>query len=269
MFRKLCGDTASKNVVLVTNMWGEVSRDIGEAREEELSSNFFKPALKLGARMVRHHNTIQSAHSIIRMIAANRPVVLRIQRELVDKRKDIVDTTAGKVINRELNEQIRRHQAELKEVQEEMEQAMKGKDEETRQELEEETKRLRERMEEIAKDSEGMTANYAVEKERTEARMQEVEQEVERRGQDEANRPRHLQDETNVSVLDRARLKRRDLVDIPVTTSVNTSPPTRETECTDGSSHPFHSTPHALSPQMLSPGTPYVQAHLHLANCHR
>ena len=68
IFRKLCGDAALANVVLVTNMWGEVSPEVGEARESELSGNFFKPVLDLGAQMVRHHNTVHSAHDVIRRI---------------------------------------------------------------------------------------------------------------------------------------------------------------------------------------------------------
>ena len=197
MFRKLCGDTALKNVVLVTNMWGEVSRDIGDAREKELSSKFFKPALDFGAQMVRHDNTVQSAHDIIRRVAANRPVVLQIQRELVDERKDIVKTAAGEAINRELSEQIRRHQAELKAVQEGMMQALREKDEETREELEEERRRLQERMKELAKDSEGMGANYAAEKERMRARVKGMDQEAKReRERVEAKGKRQLAGDT-------------------------------------------------------------------------
>ena len=44
MLCKLCGDAALKNVVLITNMWSEVPPNVGEAREKELSSEFFKPA---------------------------------------------------------------------------------------------------------------------------------------------------------------------------------------------------------------------------------
>ena len=213
MFRELCGDTTLRNVVLVTNMWGEVSRDVGESRESELSSNFFKPVLDKGAQMVRHHNTAQSAHNIIRKIMMNRPVVLQIQRELVDEHKDIVDTAAGEAVNRELNEQMRRHQAELKAVQEDMMQALKEKDEETRQELEEETKKLQEQMEKIKKDSEGMASNYSAEKERMEAKMKEMEQEARKerqRAEAEYNRQmadlnRRLQEAANASAADREK----------------------------------------------------------------
>ena len=215
MFRELCGDTTLKNVVLVTNMWGEVSRDVGEAREMELSSNFFKQVLDKGAQMVRHHNTAQSAQDIIRMIMKNRPVVLQIQRELVDEHKDIVDTAAGEAVNQELNEQIRRHQAELKEVQEQMMQALKEKDEETRQEMEEESRKLQEQMERIKKDSEGMASNYTEEKERMETKMREMQEEAKKerqRAEAEYNRQmadlnHRLQEASNVSKAERARLE--------------------------------------------------------------
>ena len=176
MFRKLCGDAVMRNVVLVINMWSKLSSDAGEAREKELSSRFFRPALENGAQMVRYHNTVQSAHDIIQRIVQNRPAALQIQRELVDEKKDIINTVAGEAINRELNEQMRRHQAELEEVHEEMVQALRAKDKETIRELAEVRKKLRERMEETVKDSEGMTSSYAVEKQRVEAVVEEVEE---------------------------------------------------------------------------------------------
>jgi hypothetical protein len=215
MFRELCGDTTLKNVVLVTNMWGEVSRDVGEARENELSRNFFKPVLDKGAQMIRHQNTAQSAHDIILRITRNHPLVLQIQRELVDEHRDILDTAAGEAVNRELNEQIRRHQAELKAVQEGLMQALKEKDEETRKELEEETKKLQGQMERIKKDSEGMASNYTAEKQRMEARMREMDQEAKKerqRVEAEYNRQmadltRRLQETANVSTAEREKLQ--------------------------------------------------------------
>ena len=215
MFRELCGDTTLKNVILVTNMWGEVSRDIGEAREDELTSDFFKPVLDKAAQMARHHNTAQSAHDIIRRIMKNRPVTLQIQRELVDEHKDIVDTAAGGVINKELKEQIRKHQVELRMVQEEMMQAMKERDEEARQELEEESRKLQEEMERIKKDSEGMASNYAEEKERMETKMKQMEREAKRereRTEVEYNRQmadlnHRLRMAANASKADRALLE--------------------------------------------------------------
>ena len=176
MFRKLCGESTLKNVVFVTNMWKLDSHDINEAREKELSGNFFKPALDKGAQIVRHYNTTESAHNIIRGIMKNRPAVLQIQRELVDEHKDVINTAAGESLNQELKELVRRHQAELREVQEEMRQALWAKDEEMRQELEEVKRVLEGKVKEIEKASEGMAADYAAEKVRMEVKMKEMEQ---------------------------------------------------------------------------------------------
>ena len=125
MFRELCGELALKNVVLVTNMWGNVSHEIGEVRENELSRQFFKPALEKGAKIVRHHNTAESAHDIVRRIMVNNPVVLRIQRELADEQKDIAETAAGEAVIQEFNEQSKRYLAGLREIQEGIERPLR------------------------------------------------------------------------------------------------------------------------------------------------
>src|SRR5260221_379327 len=89
LFRQLCGDTTLKNVVIVTNMWGEVEKEIGEARNSELAGKdkFFKPALDKGALMLRHENTRHSAHNNLRRIVQNHPVTLQIQHEMVDEKR--------------------------------------------------------------------------------------------------------------------------------------------------------------------------------------
>ena len=178
MFRELCGESTLKNVALVTNMWGEVAQEDGEEREEELTTNFFKQVLDKGAQLARHHNTVQSAHDIIRRVMKNRPAALQIQRELVDEGKDIINTAAGEVINKELNERIRRHQVELEAVKEEMEQAMKDKDEETRRELEEETRKLQEHIDRTRVDLVTMTSRYDEEKRKADDAIRRVQEQA-------------------------------------------------------------------------------------------
>ena len=196
MFRELCGDSTLKNVILVSNMWGEVTQDVGEAREQELITDFFKPALDKEAQLARHYNTAKSAHDIIRRIMKNQPIALQIQRELVDEHKDIIDTAAGEVVNKELNEQIRRHQAELKAVQEEMKQALKDKDEETREELEKETRKLQEQIDNVRKASEGMELKYQEEKRRMEEAMKQMQERArQEREQAEARCRRQMQEQ--------------------------------------------------------------------------
>jgi len=154
MFRRLCGEDAFKNVIIVTNMWGEVQPEVGDAREAELKKDddFFRPALKKGARMARHENTPSSAHKIIRLVLDNHPLPLRIQTELVTEHKDISQTCAGEELDRELSAQVKKHQEEMRQLREEMEQAIKDRDAEIRRELEAERVKMQKKIEKLEKD---------------------------------------------------------------------------------------------------------------------
>jgi hypothetical protein len=123
MFRKLCGDDALKNVVIVTNMWGKVGREEGEAREAKLAADdrFFKLALDKGARLLRNYNDVSSAQTILRSVIGNQSCALQIQDELVKQRKKIPQTAAGEELNREIAEQIKRHKEEVAKLQDDME----------------------------------------------------------------------------------------------------------------------------------------------------
>ena len=114
MFRKLCGKSTLENVIIVTTMWDRVSYD-GEARENTLVTDFFKRALDKGAQLVRYRVAAQpTAHDIIRRVTQN----LRISPEP--------------------NEQIRRHQDELKAVREEMIKVLRDQEQILRREFEQE-----------------------------------------------------------------------------------------------------------------------------------
>jgi hypothetical protein len=141
MFRKLCGEWALKNVVIVTNMWGDVDPRIGNAREAELIRDvtFFKPVFDKGARITRHDNTLHSAQEIIRLLFNNDPLPLNIQEELFN---DISETDAGKELYRELTAVIRKYELVLQEMRTGLQQAMKENDEETKMELEFETRAM-------------------------------------------------------------------------------------------------------------------------------
>jgi hypothetical protein len=180
MFRELCGDTALRNVVIVTNMWGEVDPQVGEAREAELMEEeiFFKPVLDKGARMARHENTVPSAERIIRLILNNNPLPLQIQVELVEEGKDISATSAGEELKQELNARIREHEEEMRVLKEEMNQAMGNKDEETRRELEIESQKTQKEIARFENDAKRLGSDYNNEKERLEARLKKTEEEA-------------------------------------------------------------------------------------------
>ncbi|THV00998.1 P-loop containing nucleoside triphosphate hydrolase protein [Dendrothele bispora CBS 962.96] len=175
MFRQLCGSDALKNVVLVTNMWGEIGAEVGEAREFELKTEdkFWKPVLDKGAQIYRHDNTLQSAQAIVRHLVDKRPVALRIQTELVDQHKNLTDTAAGAELNRELRVQIAKHQEELKNLEREMKEAINARDEETRKELEAERNKMQAEMSALHTNSQKLATEYGEQKAQLEAKLEE------------------------------------------------------------------------------------------------
>ena len=199
MLRQLCGDKL-KNFVLVTNMWGTVSREVGEAREKELSGRLFRQALGGGARMVRHHDTAQSAHDIIRGIVVNRPAVSQVQRNPTGERRHTVHTTAGEVSNRKFNEQTRQY---LDKVRRDATGALEERGE-MKEESEKGATRRQEGMGKMTKDPEGTPTNYAG-KARTEVRVMEMER-GERQHADLGHR---LQNTADAPVVDVAGLGRK------------------------------------------------------------
>jgi hypothetical protein len=212
MFRQLCGDSSLSNVAIVTNMWGEVSREIGEGRETALvtKDHFFKPALDKQARILRHHNTLDSAHDILRQLLRNRPLALRIQQEIIDEHKSVSQTGAAEELERELKEKERMHELEVRRVKEEMEaeqaRVERERDEMRRRAAEEErvlqAEMLRARLEAEARAIEHERLRRAAEAMRAEAARVEAERqrqvrELEDRLRQEADAARAEQDRIN------------------------------------------------------------------------
>ena len=194
MFKKLCGEPALENVVIVTNRWREVKAGVGEAREAELmrEEKFYAPVLRKKARMARHvdparmdrhiDNALSAEETIVFLLEntlenplKNTPLPLHIQDELVNQHKKITDTDAAEELDRVLKEQIKKHEREKKELVEAMEQAAKDKDEETRKELEIETKRMEKEIEKFQNDSKRLESDYEKEREKINTRIREVE----------------------------------------------------------------------------------------------
>ncbi|TCD63735.1 hypothetical protein EIP91_004986 [Steccherinum ochraceum] len=195
MFRKLCGEETLRNVLLVTNMWGAVDPAIGEKREQELMTDdlLFKPVLDKGAKIVRHDNTIESAQSILNHLIRNHPEALRIQKELVDEKKDISETGAGEELARELAAVMKKHKEDLVAVQKEMAEALAAKDDETRAELEEVRKELVANMEKVEQDRDRLSREYADEKKKADEEMRKIKDQLAEEARERARRQEELQ----------------------------------------------------------------------------
>ena len=212
MFRKLCGDTTLRNVVIVTNMWGEVDPQVGQAREAELMREdlFFKPVLDKGAQIARNENTATSAQDIIRLVLDNHPLPLRIQEELVNEHKDISETGAGEELNREFKAQIKKHMEEMRVLKEEMQRAMRDKDEETRRELEIETQKMQREIAKFENDTKRLASDYKNEKDRLDVRLIQMEAEARQEADRVAAQYQRQIDELNYSLQTNAAASERE-----------------------------------------------------------
>ncbi|CAK5269638.1 unnamed protein product [Mycena citricolor] len=150
LLQHLCGEDAFPNISVVTTMWDEVGLELAESRESELAEDacFFKQVLDGGATMQRHQsiNDLESARAIVDELAVNIPYALKVQIELVDEQKKLVETSVGQELERELSEQLAKHRVESSGLRKEMKQAFRQQDDETRLELEMESHKLQEEM---------------------------------------------------------------------------------------------------------------------------
>jgi hypothetical protein len=98
-FRELCDD-ALDAVFLMTTKWGAVDARVGKKREEELSSDFWKPMLDKGSSICRFDPTPTGAQAILNLICANYndklSKILQLQEVMVGMQKIIPDPNADR-----------------------------------------------------------------------------------------------------------------------------------------------------------------------------
>lgn len=117
MFKALCGPGTYAHTTIATTMWSKTGTNLKDIetvanREAQLKydPSFFQGILAQGARMFRHahdQSPQDSARGIVRHVvnqSMSSPIPLLIQRELVDEKKPLEDTEAGKVLSMELRE---------------------------------------------------------------------------------------------------------------------------------------------------------------------
>lgn len=140
MFRKLCGEGGLGSVALATTMWSLCPAADARKREDQLvhQSDLWKHLLSHGARVFRQDNGSVSGQQIIDyLINRAQPVTLDIQHEMVDQGLKLADTGAGRELQEELEKLKEKHEKEMREIRQDMEEAIREKDEERQEELRE------------------------------------------------------------------------------------------------------------------------------------
>jgi hypothetical protein len=140
MFGELCGDQAVKKVVLVTTMWDKVQHATGTRRENELFDNYWKTMINYGALTARFLNDADSAWKIIDPILEQHATeALLLQEELVDLKRALNETQAGKTLYSDLQKLLAEQRDTVRSL---AEQAREQSDPQLAQKLEAELKRV-------------------------------------------------------------------------------------------------------------------------------
>lgn len=68
LFEEFCGSQWFERVVMMTTMWDRLKdKTMGERREEELRSTFWRPMIDCGSTIVRYESNRESAWHILRL----------------------------------------------------------------------------------------------------------------------------------------------------------------------------------------------------------
>ncbi|CAJ0550085.1 Ff.00g100150.m01.CDS01 [Fusarium sp. VM40] len=116
LLRKIIGDSALTNVILVTTMWNILrleDRQRALQREQELIDGFWSPMIDRGSYVAQFNGTPQSAYPLIHQLADRQSVVLDIQREIVDQDRSILETAAGASLAQKLMDDHEDYQFKL------------------------------------------------------------------------------------------------------------------------------------------------------------
>jgi hypothetical protein len=129
MFGKLCGDGATKNIVLATTMWEGVTAKVGNGREIELKDIFWRDMLRLGSTAKRFMRTHESAWEIMDSLTNKGPAQLLLQDELVNLHLHLGQTQAGKTSHNELKGKLAKQQGDMHNLLRQQEKAKKENNE--------------------------------------------------------------------------------------------------------------------------------------------
>ncbi|CAG8977830.1 hypothetical protein HYALB_00008996 [Hymenoscyphus albidus] len=116
-FQKLVGEEALPHVVLATTMLQKVV-DFEEAndRDSELRDEYWGEMRRKGSSATRFEGTTDSAQGIVSQLLGKKPVVLKVQEQLVDQRMSLNQTEAGAFLEPKIGIDEEKFRKRLKEL---------------------------------------------------------------------------------------------------------------------------------------------------------
>ena len=112
VFRSLCGKDALKHVVICTTMWSTIlTEEEGESRTELLKEQHWKEMIEGGSTVRKFEDSQKSAWDVIALIIEKdrygKMAALQIQEEMVEGRKVIPETEAGRQLRYSLDQLLK------------------------------------------------------------------------------------------------------------------------------------------------------------------
>ncbi|KAG7008926.1 hypothetical protein G7Y79_00004g015100 [Physcia stellaris] len=196
-FQQLCGENTFKNIVLCTTFWDQVSEFDGTRREKELCENpeFWGRMKSRGSKVTQIRNYAQSKDILLQM-AGGSTVTLDIQKEMVEERRSLDNTSVGRAME-EMARLKSEHEAQIKKLKTEGEK----REEENRRRVAE-LEAVRKEQQRLLKEQEAEQARQA----RVKAQLQEDKRQEEIRAAAEKRRFEEVQIENKRLAAEKERL---------------------------------------------------------------
>lgn len=130
VFRSLVGQDNMDHCVLLTTKWGLEERSVAETRETELCSGqeYWRDDVRAGAKPVRFGDSHLSALEVLTTVIQRGSFVPQLTTEYVAEGRALMDTTAGRAINKDLAEIRVSHNKELAYIRTEYARAIEARD---------------------------------------------------------------------------------------------------------------------------------------------
>ncbi len=125
MFREMCGPDVFENVILLTTFWDQVDDIAGGQAQRDLRG-FWSDMLERGLEMRRFDGTLEMAQRLIERFLDKPPIVLQIQKELMEEGLSLEDTSAGMILAPDLRDDLAGETTEIRTIEDKIMQAAKA-----------------------------------------------------------------------------------------------------------------------------------------------
>ncbi|KAK3324103.1 P-loop containing nucleoside triphosphate hydrolase protein [Cercophora scortea] len=121
MFHELCGDAALDHVVLCTTMWDLLKdKAVGARRQQQLRAEYWADMIHHGSLVRQFNGSAGMALALVCRLLSKKPVVLQIQKELIEDGLRLDETLAGRQVVARLETDLRAKKAAIADLNSEI-----------------------------------------------------------------------------------------------------------------------------------------------------